>query len=87
MPKYAVRFVKITDAVVYVEAEDEEEAAELAYDELPMPSAHETGWGSFGKWVADVGDWHYLDEFYGVDYSEEKYGPVIEEVENEAHAW
>lgn len=81
MKKYRVQFARTTWLTAFVEAEDEDQALELGFDELPPVTAYETGWGSMGKWSAEVGEWEYLDEFYGREYSEEAFGPVVEEIE------
>jgi hypothetical protein len=80
MPTFDVHFVRLTNAVVTVEAEFEDDAIERAYEHLPSFSAHEAGWGD-KYFSADADEWMTPDEYFYDDYSEDKYGPVVEEVE------
>ena len=78
MPKYKVYMARTTWLTVNVEADNEDEALEQAYEAAPKFSANEAGWGSLGKWSADAGEWMPVDEFKGSDYSPQSDGPVVE---------
>ncbi|MGN9782810.1 hypothetical protein ACTMTF_15360 [Nonomuraea sp. ZG12] len=80
MTKYKVNMARTTWLTAYVEADDEEQAIEAAHEEVPALTAHEAGWGSFGKWAADADEWQPVDEFYAPygGYDRKEHGPVVE---------
>ncbi len=60
MAKYNVSFHTGASSMVSVEADDEEEAIDKAYDELPSEvCAQCSGWRQ--SWSFDIGDWE-MDE-------------------------
>lgn len=77
MPKYKVNMARTTWLTANVEADNEDEALEKAYDVVPGFSAQESGWGSFGKWAAEADEWRPLDEFHE-NYDPQEHGPVVE---------
>ena len=84
MALYDVHMARTTWLTMHVEADDEDQALEEAYQEAPTFTAHEGGWGSFGKWDADAGEWEPIDEFHNwaeKGYDPKAHGPVVEEVE------
>jgi hypothetical protein len=65
MPKYDVYFTTQASGVVTVEADDEEEAREKAWDEeLPTLSAKGSGWGE--PWSLELGEWEQDESVDGV---------------------
>ena len=82
MAKYRVQFARTTWLTAEVDAEDEEQALEEAYEIVPGFTAHEAGWGSTGWW-ADADEWMPMDEFLGDEYSEKAFGPVVELIEGD----
>jgi len=72
MPKYRVYLTTTASATVYVEAENPDDAIDLAYEEGPAGiCAHCSGWGQ--NWSVDLGEW-------GTD-DQAPQGEVVEEVE------
>lgn len=69
MARYSVPFSTGASTVVYVEADNAEEAIEKAYESLPYVCAQCSGWGTTKNSGVDIGDWEY-------DESEE---PWVEE--------
>lgn len=70
MSSYTFYFTTVMSASVTVEAEDAEEALDLAYEELPPVGlcAQCTGWGQ--QWNRDTGgDWELDETSYDVDGS------------------
>ena len=58
MPKYAVPLKTGAWTVVYVEAEDAEQAAELVWEQdLPYVCAQCAGWGTRGNTGLEINDW------------------------------
>jgi kynurenine formamidase len=61
MPKYRVHFEAVADLRLTVEAANEEDAIETAFDNLPGDiCAHCTGWGK--KWSREIGEWDIANE-------------------------
>mgnify|MGYP000184366729 CR=1 FL=1 len=55
MPTYSVNFETTASVTITVEAEDEDAAVDLAYDEIPSSvCAQCSGWGQ--KWSLDLGE-------------------------------
>ena len=80
--KYKVNMARVTWLTANVEANNEEEAIEKAYEVAPSFTARESGWGSFDAWTADAEEWTPIDEFYNAfgsqKYDSETHGPVVE---------
>ncbi len=92
MAKYGVRFGQVKWTTVFVELDDEEIAElddydinelaiEQAYADYPAESAHEVGWGSFGKWTADFDEAMTEDEFFRVWSAPDAFDDGIKVVE------
>jgi hypothetical protein len=60
MPEYVVYFRTVASTAVRVEADDEDEAVEAAFEELPHLCAQCSGWGQ--RAGVELGDWQTLDE-------------------------
>lgn len=56
MPKFKVLLTAAAEAVITVEAADEEEAREAAFDHGPAICAQCSGWGKRGV-TLDIGEW------------------------------
>jgi hypothetical protein len=76
MAKYRVNLLRVDSFIVTVEAENEDEAVDKAFDEAPSLGANEAGWGR--KWSIDDGEWMSLEDFHGSDYKENRHGPTVE---------
>lgn len=83
MRTFRVHLARTTWLTVNVEADDEDQALEQAYDIAPVFSAAESGWGSYGQWSADAEEWMSLEDFYnayGGEYNPERDGETVEEL-------
>lgn len=76
MPKYRVNMYANIDLIVEVEAEDEEDAAEKAYEEIPGDICAQCGgWGR--SWSKEEGEYEICKD---VTYGDVTY-KGIEEIE------
>lgn len=66
MVKYQVHFTRVDSSFVTVEAADEEEARETAWNEFESPflCAQCSGWGH--GWSVDAGEWEQDESDEGV---------------------
>lgn len=80
MPKYRVNLLRVDSFVMDVEADNEEEAVDKAFDETPSLCAQDGGWGK--PWGVDEGEWVMLEDHYGTDYNADRHGKTAEPVED-----
>lgn len=61
MPRYVVYFAATAETSMEVEAEDSDEAIDLAWDQIEFPTlcTHCSGWGQ--KSSLSIGDWESND--------------------------
>lgn len=71
MPKYEVYFKNYASSSVTVEAEDETEAFEKAFEEFTYPNicAQCSGWGR--DWYLELGEWEPCEPPYDIFKLEE----------------
>lgn len=76
MARYRVQLARTHWFSMDVEAGDEEQAYELAYDASPGLSANESGWGE--KWGVDADDRMSLEDFFGAEYDPKEHGQTVQ---------
>lgn len=72
MPKYRVYLETGASLSVTVDAEDEEAAAEAAFESGQYLCAQCSGWGQ--NWTVDLGEWDLADDVKAVELIEESDG-------------
>jgi hypothetical protein len=82
MSRYRVRLVRQDSYGVTVEADNEEEALEKAFNEAPYLCAQCSGWGDSNNGCVDASDWEMPEDFYS-NFTEEWYGKTVELEEDE----
>ena len=82
MPKYRVHLVRNDWFTTTVEADSEEAALEQAYEQAPSLCAYCSGssYGSGERWGVDTDEWTAPEDFFGAEFSEDRYGKTVEEV-------
>ena len=79
MAKYRVNLLRVDSFVMDVEADDEEQAVDKAFNEAPSLSAQDGGWGR--PWSVDDGEWLMLEDFHGPAYNPKRHGQTAEQIE------
>ncbi|MEU4726496.1 hypothetical protein AB0G06_43455 [Nonomuraea dietziae] len=80
MTKYEVQLARTDWYRLEVEADNEDEALDAAYNDAPSLCAHCTGWGYQTEGSVDADDWLGLEDFYGSRYDGAQHGVTIKEV-------
>ncbi|MEU4224327.1 hypothetical protein AB0F17_08540 [Nonomuraea sp. NPDC026600] len=80
MPKYKVNLARVTWLTAYVEADNEDDALEKAYNVVPPFTDQEAGRRQFDHWTASADDWLSLEDFYNAfnTYDAKQHGLMVE---------